>query len=36
MIQSIYETSLPRATNGKYLKCIILAFVKSLELEDDR
>jgi hypothetical protein len=34
MVQSIHGVSLPRAINEKYLKNIILAFDKSLELED--
>jgi hypothetical protein len=36
MVQSIHGTSLPRAINVKYLKSIILASGKSLELEDGR
>jgi hypothetical protein len=35
MIQSVQGTSLPRALNKKYLKCTILAFDKTLELEND-
>jgi hypothetical protein len=34
MVQSIQETSLPRALNGKYLQSTILAFGKTLELEN--
>jgi hypothetical protein len=34
MVQSIQETSLRRALNGKYLKSTILAFGKTLELEN--
>jgi hypothetical protein len=36
MVQSIQETSLPRALNGKYLKSTILAFGKLLELKNGR
>jgi hypothetical protein len=32
-LYSIQGTSLPRALNGKYLKSIILAFGKTLELK---
>jgi hypothetical protein len=34
MVQSVQGTSLPRAINGNYLKSIILAFGKTLELEN--
>jgi hypothetical protein len=36
MVQSIQGTLLPRALNGKYLKSTILAFGKTLELENGR
>jgi hypothetical protein len=36
MVHSIHGTSLPRAINEKYLKSIILEFVKLFELEDGR
>jgi hypothetical protein len=33
MVQSVQETSLPRALNRKYLKNTILTFGKTLELK---